>query len=99
MLLGESWKVNNNLEWERVRYLATITKNAGLVARGTKVNKTDLVEPTDMFELPQDKIYKNVKGLPKSDLKTFKAFYEKAVKSGVKFNKTPDFNKLKEDHK
>lgn len=96
--MGESWKIKNNLEWEKVRYLASITKNAGLVARGTRVNRSDLVEPTDMFKLPQDKLYKNVKGSPKSDLKTFKAFFEKAVKSGVKFSKTPDFNKLAQDH-
>ena len=99
ILAGESWKIKNNLEWERTRYLASITKNAGIIARGQKVVKADLSEPTQLFSLPQDKMWSRIKKLPKSTLKGFKDFFKKAVSKGVKFKEEPDFDKLKGDHR
>jgi hypothetical protein len=99
MLRGESWKINHNLEWERIRYLSSICKNAGIIARGGKVSKSDLALPTDLFKLPQDSLWVRIKDKPKSTLKSFKDFYDRVKQSGFKFDKERDFEKLKEDYR
>jgi len=49
-LLAEAYHVKQNLEWERVRYLATMMYN-------TKVDKKHkMIDPTKLFKLPQDKL-------------------------------------------
>ena len=60
--------------------------------------KSDLFEPTDLFKLPQDSLWERMKGRPKSNLKKFKNFLDKAIGKGAKINK-PDFDKLAEDYR
>jgi hypothetical protein len=57
-LLGESWNINHNLEWERTRFLAATIYSAKAEKR------SQLVKPTDLFKLPQDRFLRNQK--PKS---------------------------------
>ena len=68
-LLGESWNINHNLEWERLRFLAATIYSAKAEKR------SQLVKPTDLFELPQDRYLRNQK--PKS---TKDAFEEMSAK-------------------
>ena len=97
ILKGESWQINQSLEWERTRYLSTITKNAGIVARGGRVSGLD--QPTDLFSLPQDKVLRGAASKArKSTVEKFKAFFQKAKERGVDFKETPNFEKLKESH-
>lgn len=96
-LKGESWRIQQNLDWERTRFLSTISKNAGLVARGGAISK--LQEPRELFPLPQDKVVVKYIGKPKSTVDQFKSFFEKAKGLGTKFDKTPDFEKLNKSHK
>jgi len=62
-LLGESWNINHNLEWERLRFLAATIYSA----RAEK--RSQLVKPTDLFKLPQDQVLRNKK--PKSTRSQF----------------------------
>lgn len=98
-LRGESWKIKNNKQWEQTRYLSALIKDAGLIARGGKVNMEDYTIPQDLFPLPQDKIWARVKKTASSSVKKFQSFFEKAKKSGFEFKKDPDFEKLKEDYR
>ncbi len=87
VLKGESWRIQQNLDWERTRYLAAITKNAGIVARGGSVSRLD--EPRDLFSLPQDSLISSSVGKPKSTVEQAKKFLERARKAGVKFGEIP----------
>lgn len=72
--------IDNNLQWERVRYISAITKNSGIVARGGKNPR--LYEPREMFKLPQDNAYESVRGRAKSDKKTYLNFLDKVRMAG-----------------
>lgn len=54
--LSESYQINQNFEWERLRYLATMMINL----KATK--QSQRIQPTKLFKLPQD----NIKNLPKA---------------------------------
>lgn len=82
-LLGESWNINHNLEWERLRYLsATI-----YCARAEK--SSQLVKPSQLFKLPQD-IYlkKQIKPSTREDFDKMLEKIKKAESSG--FEKVSD---------
>ena len=97
ILKGESWRIQQNLDWERTRFLAAIFKNSGMVARGGKVTRLDT--PTDLFSLPQDEVTAiAIQKAKQSTVEQFKSFFEKAKAKGIEFNKTPDFEKLRESH-
>jgi hypothetical protein len=54
-LLGESFTIKQNLEWERLRYLATMVHNVN-------VNKKQhMIKPEKLIPLPQDVYYKRTK--------------------------------------
>lgn len=76
-LLGESHSIKQNLEWERIRYLATMIHNINCQKR------SQMIKPQKLFPLPQDKYLND--GKPKSTMKQFESFKEKAIKAGVKF--------------
>ena len=88
VLAGEAWQIKHNLEWERTRWLGNQVWNAGIVARGGKVTKADLREPHQWFPLPIDKeVNRERQAIEKEKLvnkEAVKAFYERAVKAGVK---------------
>lgn len=71
-LLGESWNINHNLEWERLRFLAATIYSA----RAEK--KSQLVKPTDLFKLPQDSFLRKQK--PKSTRSRYESMIEKIEK-------------------
>lgn len=75
--LGESYNIKQNLEWERVRYLATMIHNVNCS------KKSQMLKPHKLFPLPQDKILND--GKPRSTAKEFSDFKNKALKAGVKF--------------
>lgn len=88
LLIHKAWNENQNLEWERTRLLAAFCRNAGVIARGMKVEKGDLINPIDLFPLPQDRpIDSKVTTLLSKEAATDKAkqFFEFAKKRG--FNK------------
>lgn len=95
LLRGESWRISHNLEWERSRWLGTLVKNGGVVARGQKVVRADLATPEQMFQLPQDKIWRKLNKKPKTTAKGFEDWFN-ASKKTVKYNSTPNFDKIKE---
>ena len=70
--MGESWNINHNLEWERLRFLAATIYSA----RAEKPSQR--VKPTDLFPLPQDVFLKAKK--PQSNYNQYKAFAEKVKK-------------------
>jgi hypothetical protein len=69
LLLGESYNFNQNLEWERTRYLCTQIFNS----RAEK--SSQLVKPTKFFPLPQDKALR-----PKKPQSTYNQYLEFAEK-------------------
>lgn len=75
-LLGESYNVKQNLEWERVRYLATMIHNVNCS------KKQHMIKPTKLFPLPQDNLTR--RKLPKSTREQFEEFKAKAIAAGVK---------------
>ena len=54
-LLGESHTIKQNLEWERLRYLATMVHNVNVS------KKQHMIKPTKLFPLPQDVYYRQNK--------------------------------------
>lgn len=75
-LLGESYNVKQNLEWERIRYLATMIHNVNCQ------KKQHMIKPQKLFPLPQDKYFKQ--GKPKSTPEQFESFKQKILKAGLK---------------
>jgi len=71
-LLGESHTINNYLDWERTRYLATMLFNVNCNKR------SQMITPEKLFPLPQD-VYLD-KGKPKSTKEDYEAFLEKLSK-------------------
>ena len=53
--LAEAFQIQQNFEWERIRYLSTMLINVN----ATKANKR--IQPQKLFKFPHDKI-KKVKG-------------------------------------
>lgn len=51
-LLGESHTIKQNLEWERLRYLATMVHNVNVG------KKAHMIKPEKLIPLPQDVYYK-----------------------------------------
>jgi hypothetical protein len=74
--LGESYNIKQNLEWERIRYLATLIHNVNCQKRN------QMIKPEKLFPLPQDKYIK--KEIPKSTREDFESFLEKVRNVGVK---------------
>ena len=56
-LLGESYNINQNLEWERLRYLATMVHNVNAS------KKAHMIKPEKLIPLPQDVYYKRFKAV------------------------------------
>jgi hypothetical protein len=75
-LLGESWSVNVNLNWEMARFISTMIVNSN----ATK--KSQVITPDKLFPLPQD-VYLE-KGKPKSTPEQFEAFIKQIEKSQSK---------------
>jgi len=74
--LGESYNIKQNLEWERIRYLATLIHNVNCQKRN------QMIKPEKLFPLPQDKYIK--KQTPRSTREDFESFLEKVRNVGVK---------------
>ena len=84
-LLGESHSINNYLEWERTRYLATMLFNVNCTKR------SQMITPDKLFPLPQD-VYLE-KGKPKSTKEDYEAFMEKLNKSKKNVQSVEGFDK------
>ena len=69
--------IKQNLEWERLRYLAAMIHNVNCT------KKQHMIKPEKLFPLPQDKFIKKQK--PKGTIDDFNKFKEKAIQRGVKF--------------
>ena len=54
-LLGESHNIKHNLEWERIRYLATMIHNVNVN------KKAHMIKPEKLIPLPQDIYYRRSK--------------------------------------
>lgn len=68
-LLGESYLIKQNLEWERIRYLSTMIHNVNCT------KKSQMIKPDKLFPLPQD-VYLE-RGKPHSTQKEYLAFKKK----------------------
>ncbi len=73
-LLGESYNIKQNLEWERTRYIATMIHNVNCS------KKSQMKKPEDLLRLPQDKQVKN-KIEPKSTREQFEKFWAKVQRA------------------
>lgn len=71
-MLGESYLIQQNLDWERIRYLATMIYNVNCQKRG------QMIVPDKLFPLPQD-VYLE-RGKPKSTPEQVKEFRDKLKK-------------------
>ncbi len=78
-MLGESYTISTNKQWEQTRYLATILYNTNATKR------SQMVKPEDLFKLPQDKISR--KGKPKSTKEQYQAFLKKVENATKKIDK------------
>ena len=58
--LSESYQIKQNLDWERLRYLATMMVNL----KATKSSQR--IQPTKLFKLPHDNIIEKPKSKPLS---------------------------------
>jgi hypothetical protein len=65
-LIGESYLIKQNLEWERVRYLSTMIFNVNCKKR------SQMLKPEKLFSLPQD-VYLEI-GKAKSTPEEFEEF-------------------------
>lgn len=77
-LLGESYLIKQNLEWERLRYLATMIHNVNVG------KKQHMIKPEKLFPLPQDVFYnrnKKVEVLPPEKVLELVARMEKIEKA------------------
>lgn len=77
-LAGERWQINQNLEWEKFRYLSATVLNS----RAEK--RSQLIDPVKLFKLPQD-VYLQ-RGKPASDKESFEKFKEICKKKGIVFS-------------
>lgn len=64
--MGESHIIKQNLEWERLRYLATLIHNVNCT------KKSQTLKPQQLFPLPQDIYLK--KNVPRSTPEKLKEF-------------------------
>jgi len=76
-LLGESYQIKQNLEWERTRYIAMMLFNTNVDKRA------NMITPDKLFPLPQD-VYLE-RGKPKSTREQFEKFKDK-IKNTKKNN-------------
>ena len=72
-MLGESYMIKTNLQWEQTRYLAAMLYNVNCDKKG------QMITPDKLFPLPQD-VYLG-KGKPKSTKEQFLKFKNKVEKS------------------
>lgn len=72
-MLGESYMIKTNLQWEQTRYLAAMLYNVNCDKKG------QMITPDKLFPLPQD-VYLG-KGKPKSTKEQFLKFKNKVDKS------------------
>lgn len=77
--MGESYYINHNKEWERIRYLAAMVYNVNAQKR------SQMIDPEKLFSLPQDIYAKMEKERPKSTRDQYDSFMKK-VKAST-FNK------------
>lgn len=90
LLLGESWHINHNLEWERLRYLAATV----YCARAEK--RSQLVKPSQLFKLPQDRyLKKEVKPSTRGDYERMLERIKRAEQIGFS-NPSDQFKDLNE---
>ena len=75
-LLGESYQIKQNLEWERTRYIAMMLFNINVDKRA------NMITPDKLFPLPQD-VYLE-RGKPKSTRKEYEKFKAKINKISTK---------------
>lgn len=75
-LLGESWTINVNLQWEMTRYISHMVFNT----KATK--RSQIITPDKLFPLPQDIMLR--KGEAKSTPEQLKEFMDKIAKSQAK---------------
>lgn len=68
-LLGESYQIKQNLEWERTRYIAMMLFNTNVDKRA------NMITPDKLFPLPQD-VYLE-RGKPRSTREQYEKFKEK----------------------
>jgi hypothetical protein len=71
-LMGESYLIKQNLEWERVRYLSTMIFNVNCQKR------SQMIKPEKLFSLPQD-VYLEI-GKAKSTPEEYEAFKKRTNK-------------------
>lgn len=65
-LLGESWSINVNLNWEMTRYISAMVWNA------KAQKKSQFITPDKLFPLPQDILVE--RGVQKSTLEQMKEY-------------------------
>ena len=71
-MLGESYMIKTNLQWEQTRYLAAMLYNVNCNKKG------QMITPDKLFPLPQD-VYLG-RGKPKSTKEQFLKFKNKVDK-------------------
>ena len=74
-LLGESHNIKQNLEWERLRYLAAMIHNVNCD------KKSKMISPEDLIRLPQDYMRELEKAKPKSTPEELQEFLDQIEKS------------------
>ena len=75
-LLGESYLIKQNLDWERTRFLSTMLFNVNCQKR------SQMIVPDKLFSLPQDTYLE--RGKPKSTKAEYEAFLERLEKAKFK---------------
>ena len=75
-LLGESYLIHQNLDWERARFISSMIYNTNCT------KKSQMIPPDKLFSLPQD-VYLE-RGKPKSTPEQVKEFREKVSKMKFK---------------
>lgn len=75
-MLGESYLIKQNLEWERVRYLSAMIFNVNCTKR------SQMITPDKLFPLPQD-VYLE-RGKAKSTPEEMKEFRDRVSKMNFK---------------
>lgn len=75
-LLGESYNIKQNLDWERTRYLATMIHNVNCQ------KKSQMKKPEDFIKLPQDNMgKKQIK--PKSNREQYEKFKKRLERANL----------------
>ena len=81
-LLVKSWRLKNDLEWDRARTIAAYTYNAGIIAAGVKNPQKYFIKPLDVYRIESDKVGNSQVNIKESFAKA-KLLEERAVKAGL----------------